>query len=1032
MWLSDLCIERPVFALMIVSLMVVLGAFSYAALGVDLLPRVDFPTIVVTVDYPGASPEEVESGVTKVIEGTINTIPGIEELKSISFEGVSQIVATFKLTQKSEACAQAVREKVGLVVNQLPRAASPPVISAVDPDSAPIITIVVAAPYPVKELTEFVRTKVLTTIESIDGVGQVSMFGDQIREIHIDLDADRLVAFGITSDEVRTAIQQENVEMPGGIVETGPRNLVIRTSARLETIQGFANIVVRSSGDSVVRVNDLATVKDTQRPPSTLARLDGRNAIALSVRKQSGVSTVDVIATIKDRLDKLKARIPEGVELKTVRDQSTFILGSFEAVREHLILGAILASLVVLLFLRDVRTTIMVALSIPTSVTAAFFLMYLMGYTLNNMTLLALALAVGLVIDDAIVVHENAYRHMEELGKDRRKATSDATREIGLAVLATTFSLVVIFVPIALMPGLVGRFLASFGLTLAFAILASLLVSFTMTPMLCSQFLKVSGHKPGGAGGPRSTPELSWLDRILGGAYIWLLEHSMKRRWIVVLVALATIGSTGPLIMAVGKDLNPSDDQSQCIVNITCPQGTSLAETGRILTEVEREIRSIPEVRTLLTTVGEAAGGAVNEGLIHVEMVAPEKRKRSQAAVMQQIRDHLGRKLAQYSPTVSEVPIIIGGARQTDLSIGLQGPDITKLQAYAERLVAGMKSIEGLVDVESSLNFGKPEVHVKIDRTRAASYGISAMTIAATVGGLVGGSEQEVTKFYDETRGEEYSVRVRLADKFRNDPDILSRIPIRTMGRMVTLGDVATLDRANGPTQIDRQDRQRQVTLSANLHGLSLSEAQTRVRALIKSLALDTGYSCDFLGVGKAMEEQYRGFLAIFLLSAIFVYMILAAQFESLLLPMSILLSLPLCIPFGILSLILVHENMNMYSTLGLFMLFGIVKKNSILQVDYTNTLRAAGKERLAAILEANRTRLRPILMTTLTLIAGMLPMALGTGPGAAGRKGMALVVVGGQALCLLITLLVTPVAYSILDDLSESRLFKALKRLFD
>lgn len=1024
MRLAEICVDRPVFATMLVSVLVVLGLFSYRDLGVDLFPKVDLPNIVVTTRFPGAGPEEVESQVSKVIEEAVNTVSGIDELRSTSFEGISQLVVVFKLFRDPDICAQDVRDRVGRILAKLPEGVEPPVIEKFDPDAAPVITIVVGSPMPVKELTEFARKRIKETLETVFGVGQINMVGGREREIHVQLDPDRLKAYGLTAADVKAALVRQNVEVPGGLIETGSRDLMLRTVGRVREVRDFESLVVREVNGTLVYLRDVAAVEDSQQEARTMARLNGQNAVALVVQKQSGTNTVEVVTAVKARLKALQPILPSGLVITTTRDQSMFILASFHAVMEHLILGGLLASLVVLLFLGDVRTTVMVALSIPTSIIATFFVMRYAGFSLNNMTLLALTLSVGLVIDDAIVVHENAFRHMEELGKDRKTAAKDATAEIGLAVTATTFSLVIIFLPVAFMPGIVGRFLGSFGLTMAFAVMVSLLVSFTLTPMLVGQFLKLHG-----TGSSHDT----LINRTMESVYGALLRFAMWQRWAVVVIAVLSILATAPLMNRISRDFIPVDDQSEFLVTIRGQEGNSLSETSKILEKIENELRRMPEVERVLATIGEQTGLGANEGQVYVGLGRLDNRKATQFELMGRVRKYLNGEFPQLMSAVAIVPMLSGGGfKQTDLQLTFQGPDLETLRTYSEEIRKVLRGTPGVVDLDTTLRFGKPELRVEVDRPRAASLGVDLLDLAGTLRTLVGGDEEQVTRYKDVKRGEEYEVRVRLAERFRRSPEQVANLPVRARDGTLTIGAIAAVREASGPTQIDRYGRQRQVSILANLQGIGLGEAQERVDERLRTMTFEPGYTHGYLGRSKAMREQNAGFGMAFVLSTIFVYMILAAQFESFVHPITILLSLPLCIPFGLLSLLVFGERLHLWSTLGLFMLFGIVKKNAILQVDYTNTLRARGYDRYRAIMEANRTRLRPILMTTLTLIAGMIPMALSHGPGSGSRRGMAIVVIGGQALCLLITLLLTPVAYSIFDDFASSRLARWFRSLLD
>ncbi len=1024
MSLSDICIQRPVFATMLVSALVVLGAFSYKDLGVDLFPKVDLPNIVVTTRSPGSGPEEVETQITKVIEEAVNTVEGIDELRSQSFEGLSQVVVVFKLNRDPSDCAQDVRDRVGRVLAKLPDGVDPPIIEKFDPSAAPVITVVVAAPWAHKELTEFAKKKIKEQIESVAGVGQVNMIGGREREVHVALDANQLRALGVTPADVKSALARQNLELPGGLVEMGPRDMVLRTMGRVEQVEDFRKVIVREVGGTLIRIEDLATVSDAQQELRTMARLNGVNAVALVVQKQSGTNTVQVVEAVRRRLEELRSIVPAQVTLSTVRDQSRFIVASFHAVMEHLVLGAVLASLIVLLFLGNLRSTVIAAVAIPTSVISTFSLMRYAGFTLDQMSLLALALAVGLVIDDAIVVLENIFRHIDEKGSGPMTAAREGTREIALAVMATTFSLVVIFVPVAFMPGIIGRFFKTFGLTMTFAILVSMLISFTLTPMMCSRFLRrpATGKGDGGSG------RLDWFHSRVEGVYLGLLARSLRHRLAVVVVGILCVLSTVPLLKLVGKDFIPLDDQSEFLINVKAPEGTSIHETSRILTEIEAKLKALGNVQVTLVTIGETAGAGMNEGQIYVGMTDLEQRQLSQFDLMRSTREFLKEDFPALRPTVSVVPALSGGGfKQFDLNLTFRGPDLAVLRRYAEEIKQTLQGIPGVVDLDTSLNFGKPELRVEPDRSRAASIGVDLLDLASTLRTLVGGDEEQVTKYKDPARNEEYEVRVRLEERFRRDPQTVADLSIKARDGFVKLGAIAKVEEGKGPTEIERYGRQRQVSIFANLQGIGLGDAQALVDEKLMTMQFEPGYSYGYLGRSKVMGEMVGGFLMAMALSTLFVYMILAAQFESFLHPVTILLSLPLCIPFGILSLVLAGERMHLYSILGLFMLFGIVKKNSILQVDYANTLRARGTERHEALMESNKTRLRPILMTTLTLVAGMIPMALGTGPGSGSRRAMAIVVIGGQMLCLLITLLMTPVAYSIFDDIANSRLVRRL-----
>jgi HAE1 family hydrophobic/amphiphilic exporter-1 len=707
--------------------------------------------------------------------------------------------------------------------------------------------------------------------------------------------------------------------------------------------------------------------------------------------------------------------------LQVIRDHSRFIKKSIDEVQFHLVLAAVLVSLTVMLFMANWRATVIAAIAIPTSVISTFSLMQLMGFTINNITMLGLVLATGIVIDDAVVVLENIFRHAEEKGESPMHAAAGATKEISLAVMATTLSLVVIFLPVAFMSGRVGRFFNSYGITVACAIMVSLLVSFTLTPMLCSRFLKVKRLLPN-APGSRGTGVYAAMDGFYGRILRWSLRH----RWVIIGLSLVVVGSTVPLFRAVGKDFLPQDDQSEFEVIVQTPEGFSLARTDAAFREIESKLRPLPGVTHLLTTIGDSTGrlkageGPVTEGSVYVRLADLGQRPLSQFQTMDKARGLLA-QFPDLRVSVQNVNIFMGGGqRYTEIEIDLTGPSLERLETYSNQIMAGMRAIPGIVDVDTTLSVRQPELRVQINRQKASDFGIKVQDIAATLRTLVGG--EPVTKFKEEQDQYDVWLRAQLPD--RNDAAVLGDVSIATpSGELVKLANLATLSEERGPAQIDRFSRQRKVTIVANLDHLPLSEAIAKIRKVLDTLELPPTYTVEFSGRAKALGETGSNFGIAFGLSLLFMYMILAAQFESFLHPITILLALPLSVPFALLSLLLLGDTLNIYSVLGLFMLFGIVKKNGILQIDYTNTLRAEGMARDEAILEANHVRLRPILMTTVMLVAGMIPIALGRGPGSASRASMAKVIIGGQTLCLLLSLLLTPVAYSLFDDLGRMRL---------
>jgi HAE1 family hydrophobic/amphiphilic exporter-1 len=1025
MSLWDVCIRRPVFTMMLVTGPIILGLASYGRLGVELFPNVDMPTVTVTTTLRGASVEEMETSVTKPIEEIVNTVSGIDELRSTTREGFSQVFIQFKIEKNGAVAAQEVDAKVRSILSRLPTGVDPPVIDKFAIDAAPVVTIAVSGRRDMQEITEIARKRIKEDLEALPGVGSVVLVGGYQRAIQIVLDPDKLLRYeNLTVEDVRQALIRENQEQPGGRVDRGQTELVLRTLGRIERPEDFGKLIVANRSGQPIRIEDIGRVESSYEEPRGLTRLwirtegneeeAAESAVSLIIQKQSGSNTVEVVDAVLKRLAQIQPSLPADIRTEVIRDQSRFIRNSMHEVKIHLLLAAVLVSGSILLFLRDWRTTIIAMLSIPTSLVGTFAFMYAMGFTINNFTMLGMILAVGIVVDDAVVVHENIFRHMEEKGLSAWEAAGSATREIALAVVATTLSLVVVFAPIAFMGGQVGRFFSSFGFVVGFSVLMSLFVSFTLTPMLCSRFLKADpGHRTS-KDGP------FW--RAIEDTYIWLLGWSLRHRLIVVGMALLVLLSTPVLGMIVGNDFVPKDDQSELEIAVTLPEGYSLARADEVLTEIEGRVRKLPGVTHTFLVVGDTTGrvakgqGDVTQANLYIRIVDLSERKYTQFDVMRDARALLA-DYPDLRATVQDVAAIsASGFRQVDVDLNLRGPDMEKLEVYSNEIAAWLRE-QGYVDVDTSLSLRKPELRVRPDRERLSDQGASIQAVASTLNILVGG--EPVSKYKE---GEEqYDVWLRAERKGRADREAIARMGVPATlapGGVTQLGNVVKLEKALGPSTIERFSRQRQVVISANLQGKDMSKAVAEINDHLKAKGLPPEYRYEFIGRAKMMQESNYNFLIGFVLAFVFMFMILAAQFESLVHPVSILAALPLTLPFALLSLILLNTSLDVFAMLGLFMLFGIVKKNGILQVDYTNQLRAAGMARDEAILEANRTRLRPILMTTVMLVAAMVPMALGRGPGAGTRASMAKVILGGQALSLVLTLLITPVLYSLFDGL--------------
>ncbi|MFL6208242.1 MAG: efflux RND transporter permease subunit [Pyrinomonadaceae bacterium] len=1062
--LAEICVRRPVFATMLILSLTVVGIFSFFSLGVDLFPKIDLPTITVTVINPGASPQEVETEITEKVESAVNTISGIDELRSTSVEGVSQVFITFLLEKNADIAAQEVRDKVNLIVNDLPETAEIPTVQKLDTDAAPVLRIAVSSPRSLREVTDIADKQIKKRIESINGVGNVEILGGAKREIEIYLDPDKMRAFNVTVPEVVAAVKQQNMEVPGGRVDEGTRELTVRTLGRIQNPADFNNIAISTRGTYPVKLSDIGYAEDGTEEMRTAALLNGTPAVTLTVSKQSGQNTVAVADAVKERLKEIQATLPANMKTEIVGDQSIFIKAAVESIETHLVEGGILAAIVVFLFLWNIRTTFIAAIAIPTSIIATFGLMAAMGYTLNQITMLALTLMVGIVIDDAIVVLENIFRFVEEKGMPPFQAAIEGTKEIGLAVMATTLSLLAVFIPVGFMQGIVGRFMSSFGFTSSFAIAVSLLVSFTLTPMLAARLLRRKQHQLSAAVGSEPSQGdapvgLADESRVVAGepdaqaqeeqhtssvpsprarahnskegrfykpidrTYKWLLELSMAHRWVVVGLCLLVIISIVPLFMLVGKNFLPVDDQSQFEVSVRAPEGTTLASTATLVERIAADVRQLPGVTDTLVTIGGGQQELVNSASIYVKLADLKQRKDSQVALMVKARNLLAKYPQNLRTSVQQVQAISGGGfRNADIQYVIGGPDLQKLTQYSEQLMQKMKTLPDVVDVDSTLINGKPELRVEIDRPRAADLGVRVGDIAQGLNVLVAG--QKVSTF---NRGvDQDNVRVRSMGEARASKENLSRL-FATSSKVgwVSLDNLVRIEEGTGPSAIERLNRQRQVTLTANVRpGGSQAAVIAALNDYVKTMNIEPGYSTGLAGRSKELGKAGFYFLLAFSLSFIFMYMVLAAQFESFIHPITILLTLPLAIPFGILALLVTGQTVNIFSGLGLLLLFGVVKKNAILQIDHTNELRAQGLDRHDAIIQANRDRLRPILMTTIALVAGMMPLVVSSGPGSGTNRSIGVLVVGGQTLCLLLTLLAVPVFYSLWDDLGRSKVW--------
>ncbi len=1018
MWISDTSIKRPVFATMVIMALVVFGIVSYPEIGVDLFPKVDFPIVSVSTVLKGASPEVVDIDVTDRIEEAVNTINGVKTITSTSSEGFSNIIVEFKLERDIDLAIQDVREQIAAVRRNLPKDIDEPVIQKVNPDSVPVMWLNLTGEKSIPELSTYVDEILKEQLQRIDGVGSLSLGGMQKRQIRIWLDLAKLRAYSIGPGEVAAVLGMENIELPGGRIESETKEYSVKVKGNLKSASEFNDLVVTSFQGNPVRIRDIGRAEDGVEELRTYTQFNGLPSVGIGIRKQTGTNTVEVINRVKKELDRINKTLPPGMKINTAFDQSVFIQDSMRQVQHHLIMGSILAVIAVFIFLRNIRTTLISAVALPVSIIATFALIRAFNFTFNNLTMLALTLSVGILIDDAIIVIENIYRHIED-GMAPREAASFATAEIGLAVMATTLAIAVIFLPVAFMKGIIGRFFMQFALTVVFAVGVSLLVSLTLTPMLASIFLKPKHEHEKNTNGilKRIGDALERWYKKIESAYRPILAYSIDHRGLVLIGTLILFIFSMYMVKFIGKEFVPPEDQAQFIVRLEAPIDYSFSQANAMFMQADKIVRERPEVigAFFAQGLGQGGSGQVNKAIVFTRLVPRNQRDKKQHAIMAELRKSLV-VIPGLKATTEMVSMLGGGLREVPIQYTISSGDFENLQKYTKQVMKELAKIPGIVDVDTSFESGKPELKVYIDRDKAADMGVSVTTIAEAVNLLISG-EVEITKFKDETRSRRYDVRMRLNPGDRKNPEDLGRIYVRAKdGKMVELSTIVRIVEGGGPTSISRYNRQRSIWVFANLENKPLAEAMGTLDT-ISAKILPPGYNTAYVGQAETMAESFKYLVIALILGIILAYMVLASQFESFLHPITVLLAMPLSFIGAFGALLITGKTISIVSFIGLILLMGMVKKNSILLVDYTNTLRERGLSRREAILQAGPVRLRPILMTTFAMIFGMLPVALGIGEGSDIRSPMGVIVIGGLLTSLFLTLAVVPAAYDLFDD---------------
>jgi HAE1 family hydrophobic/amphiphilic exporter-1 len=1041
MWFTRVSIGNPVMAVMVMLAFVVLGLFGVQRLKVDQFPNIEFPTVVVSTEYPGASPEIVEIEVTRRVEEAVNTIGGISQLFSRSYEGVSVVIVQFNLDVDGRKAADDVREKVALVRPVFRPEVKESRVQRFDPTSRPVFTLALTSPDGTRTPTELSTTAeqlVKKRLENVRGVGAVTVAGARKREINVYLKPAALEALGVGADQVVAALRTENRDLPAGALRSRESERVVQIDGAVKRPEELREIVVARRGASPqpVKLWQVADVVDGPEEVESLALFNGQRMIALDVVKNQGENTIEVVDGLKKAAESLKKELPPGMSADVVRDNSRPIRVAVANVQRTLIEGALLTVGIVFLFLNSWRSTVITGLTLPIALVGTFFFMDLFGFSLNMVTLMALSLCVGLLIDDAIVVRENIVRHVQ-MGKSPHQASLDGTNEIGLAVLATTLSIVAVFLPIGFMGGIIGKFFHEFGITIVAAVLISMFVSFTLDPMLSSVWHDPAIDREGQPFAPKSLYDHTlgrithWFDRVqhrLGEGYVAVLGWSLRHKLATLALGVSTLVGSLALVPLMGTEFIPKADYSETSVSFYTPVGSSVEVTEARARQVDAILRELREVRYTVTTINTGQAQGRIYASVYVRLVDRKDRQRNVDQMSVPLRERLA---SVPGITVTHVGLLDGVSGSKPISLSLQGTDLKELQRLTDDLTARMRQVPGLIDLDTSMKANKPIVAVEVRRDAAADAGLSVGAITNTLRTLVAG---ETVGQWRSGADQTHDIKVRVAPQHRDNVEDLARLGLSVGAaadgspRVVRLSQVADLRLGLGANQINRRDLNREVEITANTAGRSVGEVSADIRKLLDDTALPPGYGYRFGGSTKDMQESFSYALSALAMAVIFIYMILASQFRSYLQPVALMASLPLTLIGVVGALLMWRSTLNMFSVIGVIMLMGLVTKNAILLVDFANRAREKGMERGAALLEAARVRLRPILMTTLAMIFGMVPLAFALTEGSEQRAPMGQAVIGGVITSSLLTLVVVPVIYVYLDDLSAwaRRLFSS------